>query len=149
MLHYSEAEWGDEDLEWIFLSACECLAESSYYKWKSAFKGLHGITGFDTEVVDSESLGEIFATYLTGEASIGYAWQVATKEDPAQDSYYWPVWAAIYRVVVYARGGWLVHDYYYDYLPGYGSGIHTDPTFYQQYPGRFYIIYRWDHWLCN
>jgi len=134
-LHYSEAEWGDKDMEWIFISACLCLKQgwfnSIVKRWNDAFKELHGMTGFHTEqpVYPTHLLGDYFAHYLTdpewgGPYCIGDAWKMVT-----QKLYKSTVYAAIYRVVVVDYFlNYVIYDYWYDYLPGYGTGIAEDPS---------------------
>lgn len=128
-LHYSEAEWGDNDLEWIFISACKVLKYETREHWNDAFNSppwLHGMTGFHTNEPVTSILGEKFAKYLTdsswgGPYSIKNAWKKATI-DAISGSYE----AAIYAVELNPSGG--VYVYYWDeYLPGYGSGMLSDP----------------------
>lgn len=61
-----EAQWGDIDLEWIFISACQVLYENGIWDrlWY-VFNGLHGVTGFHTVEADTPDLGRFFAYYLT------------------------------------------------------------------------------------
>jgi len=96
MVHYTEADWGDKDLEWIFIAACRVL-QAYPTRWDPAFhspKTLHGITGFHTGADDNPYLGDYFATYLLGGSSIINAWRNATKLSQASSR-----WAAIYAVV--------------------------------------------------
>ncbi|MHA1582301.1 MAG: DUF6345 domain-containing protein [Candidatus Baldrarchaeia archaeon] len=156
--HHSEAEWGDEDLEWIFISACLCLRQGWFNtivsRWKSAFNDLHGMTGFHTTEPDTPNLGEIFAKYLTdwGPYPIGEAWKKATIRELRK--YGRGIYAAVYRIVIYkwedllGGGGTRkqVYDYWYDYLPGYGTGIEKDPSEWGDYP--YESGFRYSKWEC-
>lgn len=81
-VHYTEADWGDRDLEWLFISACEVLAQ--YWVWQPAFHTpitLHD-TGFETSVADNSgvgNLGKLFAQSLTQGYTINESWYIATK----------------------------------------------------------------------
>ncbi|MBD3205969.1 hypothetical protein GF319_06455 [Candidatus Bathyarchaeota archaeon] len=79
----SECEWGDDDLEWVFLYSCMSLNYTDYTTWNGAFLGLHGICGWDTETLEHNGwygLGEETADQLMyGSRSVGVAWEYATK----------------------------------------------------------------------
>ena len=96
-LHYSEARWGDQDLEWIVLDACRCLrlvhdGKSVWARWGPAFRGLHYIFGFDTVAHDSPSRGELFATYISLGFTIRQAWIKACQDTEPSS-----VWTAYLR----------------------------------------------------
>lgn len=135
-----EARWGDIDLEWIFVSACQVLYENGIWDrlWY-VFNGLHGITGFHTVEADTPDLGRFFAYYLTdtwGPYCTGDAWRFATINDPAQASW---MQAAVYRAVTYIFFPFWYVDRWSDYLPGYGS-MSGDPS------GTVYLWYT--RWQC-
>lgn len=141
-VHYSESQWGDKDLEWIFISACKVLKHESWNNWKPAFNEnppiLHGMTGFHTSIFDTPYLGTYFARYLTdiwGPYCIKDAWQKATKR--AFDNS--ELEAAICAVWIYNYGIYI--KYWDEYLPGYGSGMMSDPS------GTTYIGYV--KWTCG
>lgn len=76
-LHYSEARWGDRDLEWFALLSCQVMAETSgglstAQRWGSAFDGLHEMMGFHTNAAASGNLGSSLAFYAQGFSTSGY-----------------------------------------------------------------------------
>lgn len=126
--HCSEVDWGDQDMEWIFISASHSLEEYPT-EWDSAFHNpitLHGIGGFHDGPDDLESTsytGSRFVEHaIDGSKTIYWAWKDATIEmQPA-----W-VWGAIYSVVVvYPPPQPTVH-YWDEHLPGVGDGMYPDP----------------------
>lgn len=141
-VHYSESLWGDKDLEWIFIHACRVLNHENWTRWKPAFNDppiLHGMTGFHTVITAGQGLlGGQFAAYLTdqfGPFSIKDAWQKATKAVfNATDKE-----AAVCAVWIYNYGVYV--KYWDEYLPGYGSGMMSDPS------GTTYIGYV--KWTCK
>jgi len=147
MVHYSEALWGNRDLEWIFISACEVLEDEDYHyvNWKSAFGDpccLHGICGFASVAYDYSELGEKFADYLLQGYSIGKAWRMATID---VQPYY--VDAAIYRAWIDYLDTTLC-DYYNEHLPGYGP-IYDDPYVYEQLDPNCVVILVYESWSCE
>lgn len=118
-VHFSEAEWGDGDLEWIILSACETLSFGTVANWHSAFDSyLHGFCGFSTAMYDTADLGRLFAEYLTdirGPYQIREAWQRATQSDPYQDT---SVQAACYRRINLNYYGDPIYDFGDDWASG-------------------------------
>jgi len=123
-VYWHEAEWGDGDLEWIVLSACEVLSDkystsppwspypassSVFDRWGyPVFKGLHAILSFKSISFTCASLGNYLVEYMTGEKGpypIIEAWYRATLETECSG-----VWAAY-------LAEWHDED---DYLPGYG-----------------------------
>lgn len=133
-VHYSEAEWGDKDLEWIVLAGCKILQYDGVFdRWGwPVFKGLHIILGFHSTEYDQpiwilwpiwwESPGKRFVNYMTHPYTIEKSW-IRTTQD-WQDS---SVWGAALGVQLN------------DYLPGYGyvSPDIDNPTG---------LVYRW--WQC-
>ena len=113
-VHYTEVGWGDMDLEWAFISACEVLNHNTYTVWAQAFNDLHGITGFDTPMFDTADLGWRFALYGYYGYCIGDSWKYATEDDQP-----WGVWAAIYRLRANVPG-WGDTDLYYEWIAGFG-----------------------------
>jgi hypothetical protein len=147
-VHYSEADWGDRDLEWIFIPACEVL-QSYPTRWNPAFhtpRALHGITGFHTNVWDSDQLGTRFAMYLTDLAlSIKEAWRQATQRDPYQtpDNV-----AAIYAVWYHYYAHPTADKHYWnEHLPGIGSGMYSDPP--PPKSGVVVVNIEYDNWTCG
>ena len=153
-VHYTEADWGDKDLEWIFISACEVL-EQYPTEWNPAFhspKTLHGMTGFHTSLADTDDvgeLGEVFAKFLTGDygpaGSIYESWYSATTQVGLTGD--GEVWAAIYAVKVWYHPPppqpEFERYYWNEYLPSYGDGMYSDPPSPQ--PGLTITI-KYDKW---
>lgn len=122
---FDEAEWGDQDLEWMFASACEVLRECNlqWWRWSYVFDNyLHGVTGFWTVSADTPVLGTYFANYLTdvwGPNSIGEAWRLATIRDEYQPD--WVEACVLRRGDIDPKWGFVWYDYWLDRLPGYGG----------------------------
>jgi len=70
-LDHSEAKWGDGDLEWIVLDACEPLEwengidENVFQRWGPALQGVHMICSFSTGSLNAQIRGARFGMYLT------------------------------------------------------------------------------------
>jgi len=70
-LRYSDAQWGDRDLEWIALAACLILNRASVGgldwagRWGGSFQGLHMILSYATVSSDNTIEGDHFADYMT------------------------------------------------------------------------------------
>jgi len=131
----NEVKWGDKDLEWMALSSCCLLHESTYSQWLPAFDNrLHGICGFDSEATDVTNLGYWFAIYMVEGSyrySIGRSWREATIDtEPGH-------WAAI----LYGQSADI--SFYDEPFPGGGYGGFPDPNY-----SNSYWQLRWDHWGC-
>ncbi len=144
-VHCSEVDWGDQDMEWIFISASHSL-EQYPYEWNSAFHSpitLHGITGFHhgpDDTWEASHTGEYFVLYATeGGKSIYEAWRDSTMYwQPAQ--YY----GAMYSVyVIYPPPQPTIH-YRDEHLPGIGGGMYPDPPA----PGGVSIYIEYIKWQC-
>ena len=88
---HHDAEWGDLDLEWITLDACQVLNNTDehgewYERWGfDVFKGLHQIQGFDTYTDDDANRGEVFAGYMIdNEYTIKTSWFKACDDTAPQ-----------------------------------------------------------------
>ncbi|MFX1474737.1 MAG: DUF6345 domain-containing protein, partial [Promethearchaeota archaeon] len=74
-MHYSQARWGDGDLEWLILDSCEILMfetwthNTVFDRWGGALQGVHGILSFDTISINQETRGSRFALFMTGFSS--------------------------------------------------------------------------------
>jgi len=80
-LHYSEARWGDGDLEHIVLDACSVLRWENpdtglnvWDRWGPALQGLHLMLGFATIAYDTYYRGEYFAEGLTRGWTVIMSW---------------------------------------------------------------------------
>ncbi|RMD82124.1 MAG: hypothetical protein D6815_09975 [Candidatus Dadabacteria bacterium] len=56
-LKYSDAIWGEDDLEWIVIAACGPLQSYSWHNWESAFDGLHLIMAYGSTSADTDKEG--------------------------------------------------------------------------------------------
>jgi len=109
LLHYSDALWGNTQMDWITLDACRVLQESTCANWCNAFGGLHSMTGFHTVCSDVMDRGSNFAHRMDGTWTtqpIITAWFMAAKDTELSDKYA----AALAR-----DGCWS------DYIYGHGS----------------------------
>jgi len=116
-----ECEWGEDDLEWIYLHCCSALDEGDKTDWNYAFDGLHGICGFDTVsyVWSDGRTGYYTAYYIVQGYSVGDAWKTATENTQFSN-----VTAAIYRAQIWIDS--QVYDYYDEELDE-GWIDYTDP----------------------
>ncbi len=79
-LSRTEARWGDDDdLEWIILDACSCLASATHANWQTAFARLHTILGFDTNAHDKRTRGFWFAYKAFRKKSVVQSWWYACE----------------------------------------------------------------------
>lgn len=144
-LHHNEALWGDGDLEWIIISACQILQYPGESDWHMAYNDLHGICSMRTSMYDTPNLGQIFAQYLTGATpySIKAAWRQATIDDQpgtVQGAYQSSVIRNIYT-------GITVVEYGNEFLPGYGTGMWpNDPSYYPLPP--YVRVWNYEWWSC-
>ena len=72
---YNTCEWGDYDLEWIFLHGCHTTEQSGIFKslpnW--AMNGVHLVCGYTTVGWDTDD-GATLATYLLEGQTVKDAW---------------------------------------------------------------------------
>jgi hypothetical protein len=78
-LHYNEARWGNNDLEWIVIAACGPLqlnagGKSWAQRWGPAFQGLHLLCAYQTVSNDNTVEGSKFANYLLAGWTVRQAW---------------------------------------------------------------------------
>ena len=133
---YHETQWGNDDLEWVFLHSCSCLYESDISNWNSTFYKLHGICGFHTSASASTtgSTGEAVADYLRTEGyTVGEAWEQGTKDAQASTKD-----GAIYTAVIRPEEEEEID--YYDEPFGTTWGDYYEP--YIELVGRAYR--KWD-----
>ena len=141
----AEVDWGDQDMEWIFISASHSLEEFPY-EWDPAFHSpitLHGIGGFHIgpgDTWESSHTGSYFVLFATeGGESIYSAWRDATIE--WQESGYYGAMYSVY--VVYPPPQPTVH-YRNEHLPGVADGMYPDPP----PPGGVSIYKEYTKWQC-
>lgn len=116
---HSEMRLGNRQLEWIVFDACEVLKYDSgnvFDRWRSVFKGLHYILGFDTTCSDVSDRGKKFAKRLNDGWTVREAWIKACEETQGSGT----KWA-------YLRAGQSGADTYNDHWHGKGY-VSPDPT---------------------
>ncbi|NOY44715.1 MAG: hypothetical protein GXP50_04580 [Deltaproteobacteria bacterium] len=72
-LHYTDARWGNRDVEWITIAACGPLQETSggkrwWQRWGPAFDGLHMIMAYANSSYDNSTEGRLLAEWATGKS---------------------------------------------------------------------------------
>ena len=114
----TDIHWGDRDLEWIVLDACNVLEESGVFsRWGwPVFNGLHHILGFHTTTSDEPDRGRILAQYLNADNTVRQAWIKACQDTESSGTQ----WA-------YLRADAAGTDTYNDHWWGKGS-VSADPT---------------------
>lgn len=78
----TEVRWGDRELEWIVLDACDVLRRTGVFnRWGwPVFRGLHYILGFHTTTGDEPHRGRVLAQYLNAGWSMREAWIRAAQD---------------------------------------------------------------------
>lgn len=114
---WHDAEWGDKDLEWIMIDACQVLIESDDHgnwakRWGwGVFKGLHLILGWDSIADDDPNRGSVFAEYM-----IDYNYRICDAWFKACDETA-PSGSKVAFICVAKTG----YHTYYDHLWGHGE----------------------------
>ncbi|MFA5772056.1 MAG: DUF6345 domain-containing protein [Thermoplasmata archaeon] len=135
MVHHREARWGDNDLDWIVICACDVLKFNDstghvFVRWGYAFRGLHGICSFSTtfyQNATSGAVGETFVTYTKTPYPVAYSWKKATQDCQGDG----------------IKGAYIgTNECTLDYLPGYGY-MSPDEDFSQTLTGL-----EWSEWEC-
>jgi hypothetical protein len=111
-----QSKWGNTDLEWIVVSACDILNNYDFLsvdRWDQAFDGLHMIMSYDTHTYDVSTEGSKLANYMirsSNPLTVKNAWVQAAKDvqpstvrygimgvygpdwiNPNVDDYYWGI----------------------------------------------------------
>jgi hypothetical protein len=112
-----EIQWGDRDLDWIVLDACNVLERDGVFdRWGwPVFKGLHYILGFHTTTSDEADRGRLLAQYLNAGWTVRSAW-IKCCQDTEDSSTEW----------AYLRGDENGTDTYNDHWWGKGT-VSDDP----------------------
>ncbi|WP_437961418.1 DUF6345 domain-containing protein [Sorangium sp. So ce119] len=109
-LHFSEAHWGNSNLEWMVVAACGPLQDDAgawRFRWSGAFDGLHLLVGYATESFDDTTEGAMFADYLLDDAKptpLRQAWVTTAIEVQPDDD-------VIYAVMGAYGQGWTLPNY--------------------------------------
>ena len=84
----TEINWGNKDLEWIALDACNVLERDGVFdRWGwPVFKGLHYILSFHTTTSDEPDRGHILAQYLNAGNTVRQAWIKACQDTEDSDT---------------------------------------------------------------
>jgi hypothetical protein len=114
----SEVRWGNRELEWIALDACQVLARDGVFdRWGwDRFAGLHYILGFHTTCADESKRGRYFADKLNAGWRVREAWIHACQETEDSDTEY-----------AYLRADQDGTDTFDDHWHGRGF-VSADPT---------------------
>ena len=114
----TEIRWGNRDLEWIALDACNVLERDGVFdRWGwPVFKGLHMILSFHTTTSDEADRGRILAQYLNAGNTVRQAWIKACQDTEDSDTQ----WA-------YLRADAPGTDTYNDHWWGKGT-VSADPV---------------------
>jgi hypothetical protein len=115
---HGDIRWGDRDLEWIALDACDVLARDGVFdRWGwPVFAGLHIILGFDTTTGDEPDRGRLLAQYLNAGWTVREAWIRCCQDTEGSDTR----WA-------YLRADAAGTDTYHDHWWGKGP-VSLDPV---------------------
>ena len=98
-LRYSDASWGETDLEWLTIAACGPLqldagGQAWWQRWGSAFDGLHLLMGYASVTYDNEREGKLLAKYALQGKPLRQAWAL-TATDVQSESEIWSVMGVI------------------------------------------------------
>lgn len=138
-LDYTDARWGQTDLEWLVIAACGPLQSTASglswaQRWGPAFRGLHLLLAYANVSRDNEVEGRIFARAILGVGespkAIRAAWvKAATSVQPS---------SVTYAVMGVGNGNGLVNwnDHFWGRGGGGGPDIsHGDITYYWKLSG--------------
>lgn len=116
-LDYTEASYGERELEWLMIAACGPmqLSEGSMHlfdRWGRVFKGLHLLAGYATVSYDNTIEGDRLARHLLNDnLTVRSSWaQMATEAQPSSVTYG-------YMGVIGPNGLSDINDHYW----GHGS----------------------------
>ncbi|CAO5234855.1 DUF6345 domain-containing protein [Frankia sp. AgKG'84/4] len=85
----TEINWGDDELEFIALDACNVLERDGVFdRWRPAFRGLHFMLGFHTTTSDEANRGRALAQYLNAGWTVREAW-IRAAQDTESSSTQW------------------------------------------------------------
>ncbi|WP_437617070.1 DUF6345 domain-containing protein [Sorangium sp. So ce834] len=110
ILHFSDAHWGNSNLEWMVVAACGPLQDDAgawRFRWSNAFDGLHLLLGYATESFDDTNEGSMFASRLLDDASpapLRQAWATTAIEVQPDDK-------VIYAIMGVYGAGWTLPNY--------------------------------------
>jgi hypothetical protein len=78
-LDFTEAAYGQTDLEWLVIAACGPLQHGVYpddwtFRWPRVFRGLHLLCGYDNTSRDNSDEGRKWADYMLRGYTVAQAW---------------------------------------------------------------------------
>ena len=109
--------WGDDDMEWLGMSACQTMKQPA--RWASAFAGAHLIMGWKTNMYDIE-FGKHFGGRMVDSGWFDSAY-------PVKESWFWAAEKTHWYVDRTARVVGENATMGTDYLWGEGT-VQSDPT---------------------
>lgn len=70
-LHFNDARWGNQDLDWLVIAACGPLQPMSsglawWQRWGPSFDGLHLLMGYASSSYDNTSEGRLLSNWMLG-----------------------------------------------------------------------------------
>ena len=110
--------WGDDDMEWIGMSACQTMRQDS--RWAASMNGVHLVMGWQTNMYDVDNFGKKFAKRMVDSGSFDSAYPVKESWFYAAEKTHWYVDRTA-EVIGETRNMGS------DYLWGQGS-VNSDPT---------------------
>ena len=66
--------WGDDDMEWLGLSACQTMKQDG--RWAASMNGVHLVMGWQTNMYDVDDFGKIFAKRMVDSGAFDSAYPV-------------------------------------------------------------------------
>ena len=120
--------WGDDDMEWIGMSACQTMRQDS--RWAASMNGVHLVMGWQSNMYDVDNFGKKFAKRMVDSGSFDSAYPVKESWFYAAEKTHWYVDRTA-EVIGETRSMGT------DYLWGQGS-VNSDPTDDSNY-------YRWSY----
>ncbi len=109
--------WGDSDMEWLGMSACQTMKQDN--RWASSMNGVHLIMGWETNMYDIK-FGKHFAKRMVDSGSMDSAYSVKSSWFYAAEKTHW---YADRTAEVIGENSTMGSDY----LWGEGS-VNSDPT---------------------
>jgi hypothetical protein len=137
-------EWGNGDMEWAFTRCCNLLEEDGLGWHYSLFDHhLHGITGFHTDSPWWDDFGTVFAIHISQNMGIKDAWIKTGQDCNNSDK-----WVAVLRACLIGPNDTIEKDYGNECLPGFGSGMYSDPGYFGGSQEDYWFWYLYTRAQC-
>lgn len=123
-LHFTEARYGNTDLEWLVIAACGPLQLTSGGKswaerWGPAFRGLHMMLAYATVSNDNTVEGRLLASHIHGVSFLGFTFgQLSIRQAWAATATEVQPSSVVYAMMGAVRGDGVTN--YNDYFWGKG-----------------------------